>query len=246
MESHTPTRPLIAAIARREVDRVRPLLEQGVDPNATWFDGDQETALMVAAGFGFEEVVELLIAAGADASMRDSWGRTACIWAAEGHHVRLAEHLWQAQTGRSPAKLTRQDLLPTKLDGIETPLTSSQNFLVLYAVRHENHGKGLVRFLGLGADANRDAVLKRISDDNNRMIKTGSYLLCRRLRIPDEALRRPTNPLAVAIESYRLSTRQLLVLAHFRRLRQVRDVRSRSSTTLGSGAGQRLAPFFLK
>jgi len=214
MESHTPTRPLIAAIARREIDRVRPLLEQGVDPNATWFDGDKETALMVAAGFGFEEVVELLLAAGADASMRDSWGRTACIWAAEGHHVRLAERLWQAQTGRPPAKLTRRDLPPTQLDSIETPLTSSQEYLVLYAVRFNHHGKRIVRFMGLSADANRDAALQRISDDNNRMVETGPYLLCRRLPITDEPLRRPTNPLALSIESYRLSKRQLLVLAH--------------------------------
>lgn len=234
MESHTPARPLIAAVARREVDRVRPLLEQGVDPNATWFDGDNETALMVAAGFGFEEVAELLLAAGADASVRDSWGRTACIWASEDHHVRLAEHLWQAQTGRPPAELTRQDLFPTQLDGIETPLTSPQEYLVLCAVRYDHHGEGLVRFMGLGADADRDAALQQISDDNNRMVKTGPYLLCRRLRITDEPVKRPTNPLAFSLDFYRLSTLQLLVLAHL----------PTAATSPGRSISQQHAPLF--
>lgn len=232
--SQTPTRPLIAAISRREIDRVQPLLEQGVDPNATWFDGDKETALMVAAGFGFRDVVELLLAAGADPSARDIWGRTACIWAAEGCHFGLAEHLWQAQTGKPLAQLTHQDLIPTRLDNIETPLTSPQPYLVLYATHFDQDGIRHVRFMGLGAAINHNAALQRISGDNNRMVETGPYLLCRRLRITDEPLSRPTNPLAFSLESYRLSPPRLLVLAH----------QPTASTSPGRSISQQHAPCF--
>jgi ankyrin repeat protein len=54
---------------------VRALLAHGVDPNAVY--RNDLTALMWAAGYGHEEVIRTLLAAGARADMRDNRGKTA-------------------------------------------------------------------------------------------------------------------------------------------------------------------------
>jgi ankyrin repeat protein len=52
---------------------VRWLLEQGADPNDRWSHWDAEvTPLHLAAAQGHAEMVRLLLAAGADPSIRDS------------------------------------------------------------------------------------------------------------------------------------------------------------------------------
>jgi ankyrin repeat protein len=58
---------------RNDVPAVRWLLERGADPNARWAHWDAEvTPLHMAAWGGGEEVARLLLAAGADPSIRDS------------------------------------------------------------------------------------------------------------------------------------------------------------------------------
>lgn len=212
MTAQPPTRPLVAALLRGELERVRPLLAEGVDPNAAWLDGDRETPLMVAAGSGFEEAVGWLLAAGADPSIRDAQGRTACIWAAEVQNTKLAERLWQAQTGRPAGDLRASDLSPTRLDEVETPLTRAQDYLVLRAVSSRYTEDG--RFLALASVGIRADAQQAISADNNRAVDTGPYLLCRRLSLPQEARARPTNPLARSRPVERIPQSQLLVLCH--------------------------------
>lgn len=62
---------------------VRLLLDRGADVNAVG-EGFRNTALMWAAAFGHIEKVLLLLSRGADASLRDSYGRNALVSASEG------------------------------------------------------------------------------------------------------------------------------------------------------------------
>ncbi len=61
---------------------VAALLAHGVDANATY--ANQLTALMWAAGYGRDEVVKVLLAAGARTEPRDDRGKTAADIAREG------------------------------------------------------------------------------------------------------------------------------------------------------------------
>jgi len=64
---------------------LRILLEAGANPNATAREG--QTALMQAAGFGYEESVKTLIEYHADVNLVDHKGRTALMHAATGGYV---------------------------------------------------------------------------------------------------------------------------------------------------------------
>jgi ankyrin repeat protein len=61
------------------------LLEAGANPNA--MDGQGQTALMGAAGYGYEDAVELLIKYRAEVNLKDRAGRTALMHAAAGKYV---------------------------------------------------------------------------------------------------------------------------------------------------------------
>jgi hypothetical protein len=61
------------------------LLNAGANPNATEEDG--QTALMGAAGYGYEEAIQLLIAHQAQVNLKDLRGRTALMHAAAGRYV---------------------------------------------------------------------------------------------------------------------------------------------------------------
>lgn len=74
-ENPTRLRPLHSAVAARDVDSVRMLLERGAEPDARQQGG--HTALMGAAHHGDEALVELLLQHGADPSLRSDEGRTA-------------------------------------------------------------------------------------------------------------------------------------------------------------------------
>jgi uncharacterized protein len=63
------------AIAHRDVARVRALLEGGADLTTVDYEG--KTPLMLAAKAGDPEIVELLLAVGADPTPKDKLGYTA-------------------------------------------------------------------------------------------------------------------------------------------------------------------------
>ncbi len=83
--------PLHAAAASRHVAICRTLVERGADVNAVQRAGF--TPLMAAAENGDGELVELLLAAGADATRRADDGRTAADLARAAGHAPLALRL---------------------------------------------------------------------------------------------------------------------------------------------------------
>ncbi len=83
--------PLHAAVAARNVESVKMLLEKGADPNARQQVG--YTPLMGAAAAGIDELVAMLIARGADPSAVNDEGKTAAAIAREHNHAALADRL---------------------------------------------------------------------------------------------------------------------------------------------------------
>ena len=64
---------------------MRILLGAGANPNAIAREG--QTALMQAAGLGYEESVKILIEYHADPNLKDDMGRTALMHAVMGGYV---------------------------------------------------------------------------------------------------------------------------------------------------------------
>jgi ankyrin repeat protein len=89
--------PLLVAAASDEPGAARALLENGADVNRQVpADAEYEagyTALMFAAENGSEEIVEMLLSAGADRTMRDAEGLTAADIAASRDYLSLADRL---------------------------------------------------------------------------------------------------------------------------------------------------------
>lgn len=83
--------PLMHAISRNQIESVKALLDSGADVNKT---GDYETEprtkqlrvtpLMMAAGFGYTPIVELLLRRGADPAPADGDGNRALDYALTG------------------------------------------------------------------------------------------------------------------------------------------------------------------
>ena len=67
--------PLLHAIHTRQIGSVAALLDGGADINRA--GGDGFTPLMMAAGYGYTNIVELLLRRGADPAITDSHGATA-------------------------------------------------------------------------------------------------------------------------------------------------------------------------
>ncbi len=67
--------PLLHAIHTRQIGSVAALLDGGADINRV--SGDGITPLMMAAGYGYTDIVELLLRRGADPGIADSHGATA-------------------------------------------------------------------------------------------------------------------------------------------------------------------------
>jgi len=78
------------AVRRGDLAATTALLDQGVDVNAKFRYGT--TALFKAAERGHLEIVKLLLARGADASVKDTfYGQTALGWALDGDHLEIVE-----------------------------------------------------------------------------------------------------------------------------------------------------------
>jgi hypothetical protein len=83
--------PLMHAISRNQIESVKALLDSGADVNKT---GDYEseprtkqlrvTPLMIAAGYGYTPIVELLLRHGADPATADGDGNRALDYALTG------------------------------------------------------------------------------------------------------------------------------------------------------------------
>src|SRR5262249_36571538 len=70
---------LLRAVTDGDVNLVRALLAQGTDANVRNAAG--QTPLMLAAGFAHEDVVSVLLKAGASLELQDDLGLTAVEWA---------------------------------------------------------------------------------------------------------------------------------------------------------------------
>ena len=98
------TPDLHAAVGRRDLAGVRELLSRGDDVNhrdprpSPW---DGETPLLIAAALGHVEMVELLMAHGADVNARSATGWTALIAACNAGNTEIARMLLDA--GADPA-----------------------------------------------------------------------------------------------------------------------------------------------
>ena len=77
---------LINAVMTHDIERVRELLYNGVDPNIRNYDG--ETALIYASNNGRIDIVESLLRYGADPNIRNSYGETALIKASSCSHAK--------------------------------------------------------------------------------------------------------------------------------------------------------------
>ncbi|XP_035206531.1 ankyrin repeat domain-containing protein 54-like isoform X2 [Stegodyphus dumicola] len=109
-------RRLRAAANANDLEAVRNLLDDGVDPCSA--DGRQRTALHFAAAGGHLEVARLLIERGADPNQRDSVGNTPLHLAACTTNISMVTILLRAGTdinaldysGRSPFHLAQSKL----------------------------------------------------------------------------------------------------------------------------------------
>lgn len=81
------TRSLLRAAADGDASLVRALLAQGTDVNGRTAAG--QTPLMLAAAFGHENVVALLLGAGADKELQDELGLSAKDWSAKSPDVSI-------------------------------------------------------------------------------------------------------------------------------------------------------------
>ena len=74
--------PLEHAVHKHQPAAITALLDVGADPNRA--DPRGSTPLMMAAGYGSTDIVQLLLRRGADLRLRDSGGATALDWAVSG------------------------------------------------------------------------------------------------------------------------------------------------------------------
>ena len=100
LDLYTPLHRLVEVFdAQRHGAVAQALLAAGADVNASAPALDGWTPLHYAAWHGNAAAVRLLLAAGADATLLDWYGRTALDWARAGAHTAAAQRLREATQG---------------------------------------------------------------------------------------------------------------------------------------------------
>lgn len=94
-EAYQVSTPLFRAITTGNIDAVRKLLAEGEDPNEC-YGADEEPALLVAAVEKREEIVHLLLQAGANPNHGDMCGYTPLMAAVCADAVHIVEYLLAA------------------------------------------------------------------------------------------------------------------------------------------------------
>ena len=74
--------PLMHAIHKNQMGSVEALLDSGADPNRP--GDDATTPLMMAAGYGYTDIVTVLLRRGANPALTNTGGETALDWALSG------------------------------------------------------------------------------------------------------------------------------------------------------------------
>ena len=81
----TDSYPLLSAVYDGDTEKVKSLIQKGVDPNTKSNDGT--TALMYAAEVGHYEEAKILLEAGADANAKNDFITALLLSAAQGHNA---------------------------------------------------------------------------------------------------------------------------------------------------------------
>ncbi len=94
---------LVENAAKGRINAVSKCLHNGANPN--FLDYDKRTALHVAAVEGHIEIVEVLLQAGADATIRDRWGATPRREALKEHRTAVVDELdnWEKRMAEKNA-----------------------------------------------------------------------------------------------------------------------------------------------
>src|SRR5438132_1051003 len=95
---------IVLAVLNNDIDKVRNLLNKGINPNMT--DSDGRTGLIHAATAGNVPAVKLLLENGAKAGVLDSTGNTAMHYAAERGNTEVLRMMLDAKA--PPDLLNRQ------------------------------------------------------------------------------------------------------------------------------------------
>lgn len=82
---------LNAAVRSNDIVQVQGLLERGVEVDSR--DELGNTALMIAAAFGYDELAQILVQRGADVGLKGRIGHTALSYAVEEGHIEIARML---------------------------------------------------------------------------------------------------------------------------------------------------------
>ena len=101
--------PLCAATIWGHEDVVQLLLDAGCDPNVRNDDGTSSTALHAAAFQEHGKILHMLLAAGANGTLQDSAGRTACDFAS------ISDALWPLFAARGFTRTAKAELIEKRV-----------------------------------------------------------------------------------------------------------------------------------
>ena len=101
--------PLCAATIWGHEEVVQLLLDAGCDPNVRNDDGTSSTALHAAAFQEHGKILHMLLAAGANGTLQDSAGRTACDFAS------ISDALWPLFAARGFTRTAKAELSETRV-----------------------------------------------------------------------------------------------------------------------------------
>ena len=101
--------PLCAATIWGHEEVVQLLLDAGCDPNVRNDDGTSSTALHAAAFQEHGKILHMLLAAGANGTLQDSAGRTACDFAS------ISDALWPLFAARGFTRTAKAELIEKRV-----------------------------------------------------------------------------------------------------------------------------------